>query len=1099
MKAKLNLAALLASTLLCVPGIALGQTIVSDDFTKGASSNNWLPFLGACLTAGDGTGTIPACIGNPYYGAQTQVGGYSGTLPDAAGFGALRFTNGFPNGYGQAGGIVSGFTFPSDQGLQVTFTTMTYLGNSGGGGHDGADGIGFFLIDGAYPASDLGAFGGSLGYTCSNVNNDPKVHPDDLTPRAYDGLKHAYLGLGIDEYGNFLNQSDNTATGYGYQPGRIGLRGAGNIAWRQLNALYPTQYPLSLTLAQRAAAVQQTCRSGTIWDNSGVPTGLPAVNTLTTIADYAPIPNAYQILPAALQIANEAAATRIAATPITYLLKITPAGLLSFSYSYNGGAYQPVISGQSITAGNGPLPGRFRFGFSGSTGGSTNIHEVTCFQAQPADSASSSAGINEKQTAQVQIGTQVYFAFYNPSDWSGSLTSQNLLVDPVTHVLSVAAAANWDASCVLTGVSAGNTCIGTGLAGPLPAQGPTARSILTWNGTQGAPFKFSTLSAAQALAIDAADVVPATANRTNYLRGDRSNEINVAGAGLYRARTSVLGDIIDSSPTWVGPPQASFPAHWIDKVNAADPLPENSGPTYLSFQASAATRENVVYSGANDGLLHGFRAGAYTAAGIYDTTSINDGQEVLAYMPAAVVTSIHNAVNAQIDYSNAQYGHAFFVDGTPGVGDLYYGGAWHSWLTGGLGAGGASIYMLDVTDPTQFSEANAASLVIGDWSPATLACTNVAGCGAKLGSTYGVPQIRRLHNGMWGVIFGNGLNNAGGAAGIYVMTVDASSGAKTFYYLTAGGDAPGNGIAYVAPADLDGDHITDFVYAGDAKGNVWRFDLTSNNPATWAVTAGGPLFTTPAGQPITTKLIVAAAPSPTSGLLMAIIDFGTGQQTPLTNTAPATYAPGAQSLYGIWDWNMAGWNTKGSTQYASLAGPQAITVANLTVQSVLAAVPSTTGYRAVSNNKVCWKGSTACGSGNTQFGWSLSLPGNNEQIVFNPILQVGAFIVNTLIPAVNNPYNCTAATATGWTMAISPVNGGSFSQSFFGDPTGHFVNYLGQVVSGVAQNAVGSGSVVLNGTDTWLINQDKNGKPVPNWINPLANASGNRLTWIEKR
>ena len=48
------------------------------------------------------------------------------------------------------------------------------------------------------------------------------------------------------------------------------------------------------------------------------------------------------------------------------------------------------------------------------------------------------------------------------------------------------------------------------------------------------------------------------------------------------------------------------------------------------------------------------------------------------------------------------------------------------------------------------------------------------------------------------------------------------------------GAGDNNGIAYVTAADLDGDHITDYVYAGDIKGNVWRFDLTSSDPANWA-------------------------------------------------------------------------------------------------------------------------------------------------------------------------------------------------------------------------------------------------------------------------
>jgi type IV pilus assembly protein PilY1 len=257
------------------------QTTTSDDFTQASDTNNWQTFNGACLTAGNGTlSNIPACIGLPYYGTQIQIGGNNGFLggttapasaasqiPDPPGHGALRFTN----WYGQAGSIISsGTPFPSGAGLQVIFKTVTYDGDSGGGGHDGADGIGSFLMDGlaqtptgTYGPYDTGAFGGSLGYTCSNQNNDGTLRADG-TPRGYDGLEYGYLGLGMDEYGNFLNQGDNTASGFGYVPGRIGLRGAGSISWHALNLKYPLQYPSSLTLAQRASAVRNTCKTGFI-------------------------------------------------------------------------------------------------------------------------------------------------------------------------------------------------------------------------------------------------------------------------------------------------------------------------------------------------------------------------------------------------------------------------------------------------------------------------------------------------------------------------------------------------------------------------------------------------------------------------------------------------------------------------------------------------------------------------------------------------------------------------------------------------------------------------------------------------------------------
>jgi len=173
--------------------------------------------------------------------------------------------------------------------------------------------------------------------------------------------------------------------------------------------------------------------------NGGNTNGFPNPYSATavtsiTLANYAAIPNAYKVL--TRKIANESALYRgygTAATsgatygiPITYNLSITTGGLLSLSYSFSGGNFQPVITGQDITTANGPLPANVRFGFAGSTGGSRNVHEIMCFQAQPQNTASSSAGLNQKQTAKVQTGTQVYFAYYNPNNWTGDLTSQYL-------------------------------------------------------------------------------------------------------------------------------------------------------------------------------------------------------------------------------------------------------------------------------------------------------------------------------------------------------------------------------------------------------------------------------------------------------------------------------------------------------------------------------------------------------------------------------------------------------------------------------------------------------------------------------------------------
>src|SRR5262249_29622412 len=166
--------------------------------------------------------------------------------------------------------------------------------------------------------------------------------------------------------------------------------------------------------------------SGFLQDYSAGNGGTP-VATTTPVMNYQALPNGYKVLPSTTQIANESAVTRSDGVPIMYNLQVTQDGKLSLAYSYNGGAYQPVLTNQLIPASNGPLPSTLRFGFTGSTGGSRNIHEITCFKAQPAEQADSSAGINTQQTSQVQIGTQVYLSFYHSNNWWGQLTSQDLV------------------------------------------------------------------------------------------------------------------------------------------------------------------------------------------------------------------------------------------------------------------------------------------------------------------------------------------------------------------------------------------------------------------------------------------------------------------------------------------------------------------------------------------------------------------------------------------------------------------------------------------------------------------------------------------------
>ena len=176
----------LMALLLC-PATGLAQTTYSEDFTGATSNNQWFFYNGACLTAGNNTSTtspgyIPGCatILSTYYypvlnalgktnsdsyltggdlgflGGSTAPGSVSAQLPDALpsptnanSGGALRFTNGYPYGSHENGAIVSNFVFPTNQGLQITFKTVTYHGDNQNG--HGADGISFYLLDGCMP------------------------------------------------------------------------------------------------------------------------------------------------------------------------------------------------------------------------------------------------------------------------------------------------------------------------------------------------------------------------------------------------------------------------------------------------------------------------------------------------------------------------------------------------------------------------------------------------------------------------------------------------------------------------------------------------------------------------------------------------------------------------------------------------------------------------------------------------------------------------------------------------------------------------------------------------------------------------------------
>ncbi len=138
---------------------------------------------------------------------------------DPAGEGWLRLTEAETN---RAGYAYLNSTFPSSLGVYIDFEYKAWR-NKDDNTYHGADGFSVFLFDANAPTFRIGGFGGSLGYANHNNGNQP-------------GLAGAYLGIGIDEYGNFCTTNDGRHGGVGTttQPNSITLRGSEKNKWAYL-------------------------------------------------------------------------------------------------------------------------------------------------------------------------------------------------------------------------------------------------------------------------------------------------------------------------------------------------------------------------------------------------------------------------------------------------------------------------------------------------------------------------------------------------------------------------------------------------------------------------------------------------------------------------------------------------------------------------------------------------------------------------------------------------------------------------------------------------------------------------------------------------
>jgi type IV pilus assembly protein PilY1 len=524
----------------------------------------------------------------------------------------------------------------------------------------------------------------------------------------------------------------------------------------------------------------------------------------------------------------------------------------------------------------------------------------------------------------------------------------------------------------------------------MATQTPTSRTILTASSPiNGVPFRWGNLSAFQQGALNRSlsgldDGLGQI--RLDFLRGATNNENSTANAGnpqaVLRDRLGArLGTIVNSEPRFVQQPRSGY-----------------TQSDYVAFRAANASRTPVVYVGANDGLLHGING--------------NTGASLLGYVPRGVYTRL-------TEYTDPIYQHKYFVDGPIMVGDIKDGTEWKSILVGALGAGGKGIFALDVTNPSAFTETNAASIVKFDYTspadaipttPTNLATAfasenGVASAAAELntdlGHIMGDPsrdafigrnlQISRMENDRWAVIVGNGVNSVNERPALYIFYLDGAGGFRKIVAENATGQ--NNGLSTPLPVDTDGDGKIDTVYAGDLRGRLWKFNLSASSDGSWGLAQSTPLVDT--GRPITSAPAVVTHPM--GGYL---VTFGTGRLISVADKSSIAM----DSIYGIWD-KPGATGTVTSSQLVS----RTVTATAVSTQSGsgLARVLST---------------ATASRVDYSAFrGWKLDLGVAGERVIYNPIGSGSFGFFSTFVPIEGQ--TCSDSSQTGSILAFDVING----------------------------------------------------------------------------
>jgi type IV pilus assembly protein PilY1 len=609
----------------------------------------------------------------------------------------------------------------------------------------------------------------------------------------------------------------------------------------------------------------------------------------------------------------------------------------------------------------------------------------------------------------LQNGSVAYLAQFTTSDtfqdWTGNLFA--FPINPATGVVDTAPAdALWSARAQLDAVS-----------------WDTGRLIATWDpvAKTGIPFRWSAVSASSGinpgstLGQQLETFTPDTNGQDvlQFLRGSSAQELR--NGGQFRNRTHKLGDIVASAPLYIGIPNGY-----------------TQSTSYFNFVTANSGRPPTLYVGADDGMLHAFNA--------------SSGNELFAYIPNGVYSNLIKLANPYYNQS-----HLFYVNGSPQASDVQFNdGSWHTVLVGSEGAGGQSLFALDVTNPASLTtESQLAQAALWEFNTTT---------DADMGYSFSTPAFATTNTtstvGGWLVFAGNGYNSVNQKPVLYainpqtgalVAKVDLCAAVPTACNMTLA-----NGLSSVAVVNSYGQVSlpANTVYAGDLQGNVWRVDISNSNPTLWAVTAMYQARDNLGNmQPITTTPAVTLNPQ-FPQVLGTLVNVGTGQLLGLSDLTTT----GTQSLYALFDPPSNSAPPLGFSGIPTRANLVQQTLTNSTADGITVQVETTVQPVTFPTNR----------------GWYIDFNlAAGERIVTNPELGPGgAVILTTYQP---NSSSCTGG-GNAWLMVLNYATGGSFPLPELDLNGSTVLNAADQTASGLNPVGMSMGAVyaseptVLGGT-----------------------------------